>query len=93
MRALEDQIGTPIIACSRPPKATAPGAVLLKHASQTRLLRAGVERELRELVPKPTWPVRKAHRVSIAIGADCLATWAMPAMDVVDHASLAPLPN
>lgn len=88
LRALEDQIGTPLIVRSRPLKATAAGAVVLKHASQARLLRADVERELRELAPNPTRSARQTRRVAIAVGADSVATWAMPALDALVHRGL-----
>jgi LysR family transcriptional regulator, chromosome initiation inhibitor len=88
LRALEDQIGTPLIVRSRPLKATAAGAVLMKHASQARLLRADVERDLRELAPRPARPGRETQRVSIAMGADCAATWALPALDTLVHRGL-----
>ncbi|ROZ79195.1 ArgP/LysG family DNA-binding transcriptional regulator [Ramlibacter sp. WS9] len=83
LRALEDRIGTPLIVRTRPLKATAAGAVVLKHASQARLLRADVERDLRELAPGSAKPGRKTERVSIAIGADSIATWALPALDAL----------
>lgn len=88
LRALEDQIGTPLIVRSRPLKATAAGAVVMKHASQARLLRADVERDLRELAPGSVKPGHKTERVSIAIGADSIATWAMPALDALVHRGL-----
>ena len=82
LRALEEQIGTPLIVRTRPLKATAAGEVVLKHAGQARLLRANVERELRELAPG-TQSADETQRISIAVGADCIATWAMPALDAL----------
>ena len=88
LRALEEQIGTPLIVRTRPLKATAAGEVVLKHAGQARLLRADVERELRELAPGATQSTDETQRISIAIGADCIATWALPALDALVHQGL-----
>jgi LysR family transcriptional regulator (chromosome initiation inhibitor) len=45
------------------------------------LLRADVERELRELAPGSTGGAREEERISIAVNADSIATWALAAMD------------
>jgi LysR family transcriptional regulator (chromosome initiation inhibitor) len=80
LRALEVQVGTVLIVRSRPLKATAAGRLLLKHAMQMRLLRADLERDLKELAPGVASEGREAERISIAINADSIATWAMPAL-------------
>ena len=53
LRALEAQVGTVLIVRSRPLRPTA-GHLLLKHTRQLRLLRADLERDLRELAPSST---------------------------------------
>jgi LysR family transcriptional regulator, chromosome initiation inhibitor len=81
LRALEAQVGTVLIVRSRPLRATAAGRLLLKHTRQMRLLRADVERELRELAPSSTGGAGEEERISIAVNADSIATWALPALD------------
>ena len=73
LRALEAQVGTVLIVRSRPLKATAAGLLLLKHTKQLRLLRADLERDLRELAPSSTGGGREEERISIAINADSIA--------------------
>ena len=51
LRSLEIQVGTVLIVRSRPLKATSAGRLLLKHAMQMRLLRADLERDLKDLAP------------------------------------------
>lgn len=81
LRALEAQVGTVLIVRSRPLKPTSAGQLLLKHTKQLRLLRADVERDLRELAPSSTGSGREEERISIAINADSIATWALPALN------------
>jgi LysR family transcriptional regulator (chromosome initiation inhibitor) len=81
LRALEAQVGTVLIVRSRPLKPTSAGNLLLKHTKQVRLLRADLERDLRELAPSSTGSGREEERISIAVNADSLATWALPALD------------
>jgi len=80
LRALEAQVGTVLIVRSRPLKPTSAGQLLLKHTKQMRLLRADLERDLRELAPSSAGRAREEERVSIAINADSIATWALPAL-------------
>lgn len=80
LRALEAQVGTVLIVRSRPLRPTAAGKLLLKHAKQMRLLRADVERELHELAPSSA-AAGEEERISIAVNADSIATWALPALD------------
>ena len=80
LRALEAQVGTVLIVRSRPLKATAAGQLLLKHTKQLRLLRADLERDMKELAPSSTGGAREEERISIAINADSIATWALPAL-------------
>ncbi|MCD6078014.1 MAG: transcriptional regulator, LysR family-like protein [Ramlibacter sp.] len=81
LRALEAQVGTVLLVRSRPLRPTAAGNLLLKHTRQLRLLRADVERELRELAPSSTGGAGEEERISIAVNADSIATWALPALD------------
>ena len=80
LRALEAQVGTVLIVRSRPLKPTSAGQLLLKHTKQLRLLRADLERDLKELAPSSAGGAREEERVSIAINADSIATWALPAL-------------
>lgn len=79
LRSLEAQVGTVLIVRSRPLKATSAGQLLLKHTKQIRLLRADLERDLKELAPSGSG-AREEERVSIAINADSIATWALDAL-------------
>lgn len=81
LRALEAQVGTVLIVRSRPLKPTSAGRLLLKHAKQLRLLRADLEHDLRELAPSSAGSAREEERISLAINADSIATWALPALD------------
>ena len=80
LRALEAQVGTVLIVRSRPLKPTSAGQLLLKHTKQLRLLRADLERDLKELAPSSTGSGREEERISIAVNADSIATWARPAL-------------
>lgn len=80
LRALEAQVGTVLIVRSRPLKATSAGQLLLKHTKQMRLLRADLERDLKELAPSSVGGARDEERVSIAINSDSIATWALGAV-------------
>lgn len=80
LRALEAQVGTVLIVRSRPLKPTSAGQLLLKHTKMLRLLRADLERDLKELAPSSLGGAREEERISIAINADSIATWAMQAL-------------
>jgi LysR family transcriptional regulator (chromosome initiation inhibitor) len=81
LRALEAQVGTVLVVRRRPIRPTAAGQLLLKHTKQIRLLRADLERDLHELAPSSAAGAREEERVSIAVNADSIATWALPALD------------
>ena len=87
LRALEAQVGTVLIVRSRPLKATQAGQLLLKHAKMMRLLRADLERDLKELAPSSTGG-RDEERISIAINADSIATWALGALTPLARSGL-----
>jgi LysR family transcriptional regulator (chromosome initiation inhibitor) len=89
LRTLEAQVGTVLIVRSRPLRPTGAGNLLLKHTRQLRLLRADVERELRELAPGSSGEAREEERISIAVNADSIATWALPALNDLAHQGLA----
>lgn len=79
LRALEAQVGTVLLVRSRPIKPTSAGRLLIKHAMQMRLLRADLETDLQDLTPG-AGALREDDRISIAINADSIATWALPAL-------------
>ncbi|RZS51939.1 LysR family transcriptional regulator ArgP [Sphaerotilus mobilis] len=73
LRALETRVGQPLVVRSRPLRLTASGQVLLRHARQVQALQADLDRELGETG-------RTHERVPIAVNADSLATWVLPAL-------------
>jgi LysR family transcriptional regulator, chromosome initiation inhibitor len=87
LRALEAQVGTVLLVRSRPVKPTSAGRLLIKHAMQMRLLRADLETDLHDLTPGAR-AANEDDRVSIAINADSIATWALPALDPLVQAGL-----
>jgi LysR family transcriptional regulator (chromosome initiation inhibitor) len=89
LRSLEAQVGTVLLVRSRPVKATPAGLLLLKHTRMMRLLRADLEHDLRELAPNAARGQRDEDRVSVAINADSIATWALPALSHLMEAGLA----
>jgi LysR family transcriptional regulator (chromosome initiation inhibitor) len=80
LRSLEVQVGTVLIVRSRPLRPTSAGRLLLKHAMQMRLLRSELERDLKDLTPGALGSGGDPERISIAINADSIATWALPAL-------------
>ena len=82
LRALEAQVGQPLVVRSRPLRLTEPGKVLLRFARQLQALRADVSRELGV---QPT----VGERLPVAVNADSLATWVLPALDALVHDGLA----
>ena len=89
LRSLEVQVGTVLIVRSRPLKPTSAGRLLLKHAMQMRLLRADLERDLKELAPGASASGVDQEQISIAINADSIATWALPALNGLAQQGLA----
>jgi len=87
LRSLEAQAGTILVVRSRPLRPTAAGKLLLKHTRQLRLLRADLERELHELAPSSAGGGEE-ERIALAINADSIATWALPALDAVARQGL-----
>lgn len=76
LRALEDQLGQRVLVRERPLRLTAAGTVLLRHARQMQALHGDLARDLGALAPP-------AGRVAIAVNADSLATWVLPALDAL----------
>jgi len=80
LRALEAQVGTVLLVRSRPIRPTLAGRLLIKHTMQMRLLRTDLEIDLKDLVSGGD-VIREEERISIAINADSIATWALSALD------------
>src|SRR5436190_17685210 len=74
LRSLEAQVGQLLVVRSRPLRLTEPGKRLLRYARQLAALRADVVRELGV-------QAAQAERLPIAVNADSLATWVLPALD------------
>ncbi|MEO8151784.1 MAG: LysR family transcriptional regulator ArgP [Rhizobacter sp.] len=81
LRALEAQVGQLLVVRSRPLRLTEPGKVLLRFARQLHAMRADVAHEL-GVSPG------SGQRLPIAVNADSLATWVMPALDALVHAGV-----
>ena len=79
LRALETALGRLLVVRARPLRLTEPGKVLLRYARQMQAMRADIAREL---------GATGGHdeRLPIAVNADSLATWVLPALDEVVHA-------
>lgn len=79
LRALEAGLGRLLVVRSRPLRLTEAGKVLLRYARQMQAMRADISRELGAAL---------AHdeRLPIAVNADSLATWVLPALDPVVQA-------
>lgn len=74
IKLLEDRVGTILIRRGRPCMATEAGARLLRHAEEVGLLEKTLVQDLAGFGPDPDRPLR------IAVNADSLATWALPAL-------------
>lgn len=85
LRALEAEVGTVLVVRSRPLRPTPAGEVLLRHARMQRLLRADLDRELKALAPGQGHHAGDEECISIAINADSIATWALPALGALAH--------
>jgi LysR family transcriptional regulator, chromosome initiation inhibitor len=79
LRALESSVGRLLVVRSRPLRLTEPGKVLLRHARQMQALRADIARELGTVLGAD-------ERLPIAVNADSLATWVLPALDSIAQA-------
>lgn len=72
LRALETAAGRPLLVRSRPPRPTEAGQAVLRLAREVDLLAAETERAVRPADALPVLPV--------AVNADSLATWFLPAL-------------
>lgn len=88
LKTLEGLAGTVLIARDRPLRATPAGRLLFKHALQLRLLRTDLEHELQHLSPSASTGPREDEHAAIAVNADSIATWALPAFDEAVRAGL-----
>lgn len=79
LRALESGLGRRLVVRSRPLRLTEPGRLLLRHARQMQALRADIARELGT-------ERSSDERLPIAVNADSLATWVLPALDAIVQA-------
>lgn len=87
LRALEEQVGAVLIERSRPLQATPAARLLLRHAAQLRLLRADLAAAWQALTQTPL--AAGQARIAVAVNADSLATWALPAFDALVQQGLA----
>lgn len=74
LRTLETSVGQLLVVRSRPLRFTEAGKLLLRHARQMRAMRADLARALGH-------QARQDERLPIAVNADSLATWVLPALD------------
>ncbi|MEP2530902.1 LysR family transcriptional regulator ArgP [Shimia sp.] len=72
LKSLEERIGTPLVLRGQPCTGTKTGRRLAAHLDQVGLLEQGLARELTALTPR-------AARLRVAVNADSLATWFLPA--------------
>ncbi|MBX9467987.1 MAG: LysR family transcriptional regulator ArgP [Rhizobium sp.] len=83
VRQLEEQVGTSLVIRSQPCRATDAGDRLFRHAEEVRLLEQGARRDLglgsKSEAASDGWPTLR-----LAVNADSLATWFVPAMARVD---------
>lgn len=78
IKQLEEQIGTVLVVRASPCVATPTGSAVFRHALQVELL----ERDLMGTVaPQATDPEQAPMVLSIAVNADSLATWVVPALE------------
>lgn len=77
LRALEESVGVLLIRRGSPSSATDAGLKLIRHLDEIALLSRQIEKEL-GAVPKGR-PVLR-----VAVNADSLATWVIPALALVD---------
>ncbi|MED5620873.1 LysR family transcriptional regulator ArgP [Ideonella sp. BN130291] len=76
LRSLEAGVGAPLVVRARPLRLTEPGKVLLRFARQWHAMRADLARELGA-------GLSVQERLPIAVNADSLATWVLPALDAL----------
>lgn len=77
IRALETQLGQPLLFRTRPVRPTPAAQPLLRFARQTRLLAMEVLPEVRDIGAR--------GQLRIAVNADSLGTWVLPALQAWAH--------
>ena len=77
LKALEERIGTLLIRRGTPCTATATGLRLIRHHDEVTLLEQALATELPGISPGPA-------TLRIAVNADSLATWVIPALAATD---------
>ena len=77
LRSLEASIGHPLVIRSRPITLTATGKLMLRYARQLNAMHIDLSRDLSQTNSGAE------ERISIAVNADSLATWVLPALDPV----------
>lgn len=75
VRLLEERVGCALVTRSQPCEATEAGHRLCQHGDRVRLL----EQELRDAMPAAMQDGPAHAHVPVAVNADSLATWFMPA--------------
>lgn len=73
IRALEEALGTPVLHRGPPASATEAGLRLIRHHDEIALLERELAQDLPGLVAAPA-------RLRLAVNADSLATWVLPAL-------------
>ena len=81
LRALETSLGRLLVVRARPLRLTEPGKLLLRYARQMQAMRADIARELGA-------SSQQDERLPVAVNADSLATWVLPALQPVVMAGL-----
>ncbi|MEV0332427.1 LysR family transcriptional regulator ArgP [Nocardia sp. NPDC050717] len=81
IKALEEAAGRILLQRSKPVRATDSGLAVLRLARQVELLARDTARELGDA----DRPAGRAARIPIAVNADSLETWVMPALAGVGH--------
>lgn len=76
IRQLEERVGCALVVRGQPCRATETGRRLCQHVDQVRLL----EQELQETMPMLASEAPLRVALPIAVNADSLATWLMPAL-------------
>jgi LysR family transcriptional regulator (chromosome initiation inhibitor) len=77
IKALEDRVGTLLIRRGQPCEATPAGLRLIRHHDEVALLEQALARDLPGPAPGPM-------TLRIAVNADSLATWLIPALAAVE---------
>lgn len=77
LKALEDRMGCVLIRRGSPCAATAPGLRLIRHHDEVAMLEAGLARDMRLETVGPV-------TLRLAVNADSLATWVIPALASVE---------